>query len=621
MRYYGEEYKKHIRDSLTKVHDSVDGNDYAARIRRVDVSSKNMGHKIECVNAARNANSNVNSVKEKLQVLITLMGDFYDNTDEISDSVLGSAKKINSILKETNNALVRMDDAINGTGKYSGTKVTTETLKAAGLNTSKCDKLKTDLAIDFVDYNRKLGLSNKPISTQEFKNMDAIFGKYISKIKALDPNKISAEDKERLEAIYTYYCNYHLGPNVDVREFSEQSLKNGIDAYELINPKAKQITDKFFKPAYAKGDSEIDLNVLRTKYALYTADPDERDVMLYYMPYMKLYILKPGEGAKTVYWDPPIICIDFKDKDDTGRCCAFFHEFGHGLDCLLDFPSDSYTDDLVLDLKKHMHDACVEMDIKLLPEQEQEVIDYFFTCENSNVVDSTGKDWPYPGSWTTGQVMAYYQLRKYYGYVEYEFNPGEYSSDDNKAFKVKYHDGYSSGKSYEEIKAEDLEPYKDKKTDEKKTDMSMGNYNAVQAAKNAKVKEEPKAKTKSWHNNYGIISDVGGGLTNYQLGGVCSAHGVNTSVDKDELPNDASRIKSVNDVYQRLKKHKYFYGKKYLFNSDIRKLNTAAAHEFFAENWEYDVLGFDKNPTTNTFPTACQDFDNTKKTMIENTKY
>ena len=49
-------------------------------------------------------------------------------------------------------------------------------------------------------------------------------------------------------------------------------------------------------------------------------------------------------------------------------------------------------------------------------------------------------------------------------------------------------------------------------------------------------------------------------------------------------------------------------------------VKTTTAHEFFAENWEYDVLGFDKGPTEDTFPTASKDFGNTKQHMIDSTK-
>jgi hypothetical protein len=114
MRYYGEDYKKHITDSITNAHNSVDGSDYAQIIRNVDISSKNAGLKTECVNAGGTAYSHVDSIRGKLNNLVTVLTTFYDGVDDTADAILESAKKIRELLEETNSALVRMNEAVNG---------------------------------------------------------------------------------------------------------------------------------------------------------------------------------------------------------------------------------------------------------------------------------------------------------------------------------------------------------------------------------------------------------------------------------------------------------------------------------------------------------------------------
>ena len=264
MRYYGEDYKEYITKSINDIYETAKGTDYASQIRRVYVSSKNAELKSECVETARSAFSHVGTVRWKLIKLYNVLLPFYDGVDETSDSVLGSAKKMRELLEETNNALVRMNDAVNGIGDYSGTKVTPEALKDAGLDEEKCAGLKADIwdklfsiqfkngeisydeAVAFVDYIDNLQKNGIAIPDSAMKNADAAFGVYIDKIKSLDPDKIPMKDMARIAAIYDYYCTYHLGPNKNITELSDQALNNGIDVYEIINPDAKNRTDAFF---------------------------------------------------------------------------------------------------------------------------------------------------------------------------------------------------------------------------------------------------------------------------------------------------------------------------------------------------------------------------------------
>ena len=445
MRYYGGEYKDFISKSINGVHDSIKDPDYASNVRRVDVSSKNAGLKTECVNAAGTAQTHVISIREKLDHLDTVLSRFYEGVDETADSVRTSAIQIHHLLKEVNDSLVKMNSAINGTGKYIGTKVTPGTIKKAGINEQVLagsraniwkgilktqldnDALSDESLVAFIDYICSLQNQDLKIPANAKENIDVIFDRYIQKIQLLDPDKISPKDMERLETIHAYYCKFRFGSKNDIESIDDQALKNGVNVYELLNPDAKKITDEFFKDAYKMADNDIDSNILRIKYIFYTADPDERDVMLNALPYMKLNVIEPGEGASTTGGDKkaPVLNLDLR-KGDVNRCCSFFHGFGHGLDILYDVPSAKYTDVLVRDLKNHMRKVLIEKGFHLHPDKEQEVIDNFFTSDNYNIVDSKGKDWPYPPHWTSSQAAAYYQLRDYYGYAEYKF----YNSND-----------------------------------------------------------------------------------------------------------------------------------------------------------------------------------------------
>ena len=605
MRYYGEDYKLRITESLNKAHDSVTGSDYAQTIRNVDISAKNSGLKTECVNVGGAAYSHVDSIRVKLKNLVPVLLTFYEDADETSDAVLESAKKINELLKEVNDSLVKMDAAINGIGEYKGTKATLKTLKGAGLNETRCnetkaqfwnmifyiqmanDAINSDEATVFVDYIAALQKSGQPIPDSDIKIADAIFGKYLGAKKLLPSNMLSPKDMERINAIYNYYCYYHLGPENRISDLSEQTLQNAVNAYEMINPDAKKVTNEFFKDAHALSEDVIDLNILRIKYALYTADPEERDLMLYCLPKVELNLLDPVKNPEITtpcctYSSPPVITLDLRNGDAL-RCCSFFHELGHAMDGLFGFPSDNYVDDLVNDLKTHMHNALAEMGINLVADQEQEVIDYFFTSEGPNVVNSEGYDWSYPSNWTTSQAMAYYHLRDYYGYVEYDYNPAAYSSNNNEAYDVITYYGYTCGVSY--------------------------------TVADREVEYYMNVLPKSWHNDYSIVSDIGGGLTNYQIGGTCSTHGANS----DDIPNDATIILSSSDLHDRLRYFDYYFSSQ---NPDddtdcVRIRNLNIAKEFTAENWEYAVFGFDIGPTRDTFPTAYQDYVETREAMIE----
>ena len=63
----------------------------------------------------------------------------------------------------------------------------------------------------------------------------------------------NAEDLEKLNKIYDWYVKNRFGGMSDenINNMDEQTLRNCVDAYELINPEAKNTTNVFFEKAYA----------------------------------------------------------------------------------------------------------------------------------------------------------------------------------------------------------------------------------------------------------------------------------------------------------------------------------------------------------------------------------
>ena len=597
MRYYGEDYKKHIRDSITNVHNSVGGSDYAQIIRNVDIASKNAHLKTECINAAKNANSNVDSVRGKLQHLVTVLTTFYDGVDGTADAILEAAKKIDDLLEETNSALVRMNSAINGIGEYSGTKVTPEALKDAGLNETDSKLLKADIwdklfsiqfengdisydeAVAFVDYINNLKKKGLSIPDKILKHIDAVFSVYLEKMKSLDTDKISSVDMERLKTIYDYYVdNRNIN---DVNSLDPQTIQNVIDVYEILDPEAMAKTADLFAEVSGQ-DQNIDLNIQRIKYALYTADEEHREIMFYYMDQ---FVVKLPEGDKGSSYSKDI--VDGKrtlyialERVDTDNFCSFFHEFGHGLDDVTvpDGPngetyrsSDGLNESLVSDLKKHMQESLNKLGIDLPGDQEMEVVEFFFNYKNTNVKDLP---WGYglPSEWTTAQKIAYYKLREYYGYKEYEYvgTPGNAYNPNPK-----------------EIRGIISKP------------TGSTNPNVQAASGNNKP---------SGQNIYGIREDIVGGLTNNKIGGVDTGHHAGTD---NTLPQDTTVINSKEALSDGLSDYTYWYSDQNQKNQTDRDRNLTVnpSSEFYAECWEYSVLGYDMKPTREFFDNSCNQFN------------
>lgn len=613
MRYYGEEYKDFISKSIKDVHDSIKDPDYASNVRRVDVSSKNAGLKTQCVNAAGTASSHVDSIRGKLENLIDVLNTFYLNADATSDDVLKVAKEIRELLNETNAALVRMNGAVNGIGKYTGTKVTPKTLKSAGLNDTRCNELKAsiwdklftiqskndkisyDAAVAFVDYINNLREKGLEIPKDLLKHIDTVFGVYIEKMKSLDPEKIPTVDMKRLEGIYSYYVSTRNVENS--KDLEKPDIQNCVDVYEILDPKAKdQITD-FFKEVSGESPT-VDLNILRIKYALYTADEEYRNAMFYYMRYLTVEIHDDIDIDRYCLNKDGKNFLNLKSLRDekNNNFSSFFHEFGHAIDDLSEpdeknrtvYSSEQLRKNLVIDLRNHMRKTLIlTLKINLPVKKREEVLNFFFSSENINVVDENGIPYPCPKNWDKAQVMAFYRLREYYGYKNYVYDKNTKTYVEEKIDGKSAHLGYSYGEN----------PYK-------KPIKKIGNY-IVDKVNKYKEQEREQEQQNGKKLHYGIRDDIIGGLTNNQIGGTVKGHPAPVFTDGNPVTNST-------EVHNRLVSYNYWYSN----NKRTNMFNT----EYFAENWESGVLGYSTETATEVFGSARKEYEKIRDEIFEKTR-
>lgn len=582
MRYYGEDYKNALIKNLVQSRDSIDWIDYSSIIRQSDVSSQYAYLKSNCLNAAGKANTHINFIREKFTTLIEFAGEFYNESDETAECILDTAKSINDILEEVNSTLVQLNNAINNVGEYSGERITPELIKSAGLKEEKCLNLKSkvwDNIFDmgtannsindetleaYVDYIIAINTSNQAIPDKDKNKLDNVFNRYIQIKQDMGSDNLSSNDRRRLSGIHDYYVANRVVEDLNYNTFDEQIFHNCVNAYELIEPKSKELTDDLFSVVYEKNDDQINLNILRIKYAMYTTDIKSREIMFYYMPY---FIVELREGAKATFSaqtetidgvDKTVININLRqpDKDNT-NFCSFFHEYGHGIDYMSvsgnGHASDGYNSILISDLKNHFRKTLAKYNVHLYPNEEQALFDYIFSSENSNMVDIHGVHWPLPENWNAAQIDAFNVLKKYYGYKEYTFDPHE-----ELGFRAKGHEGYTSG-----------------------TDAHANNSANYYANISAK--------------HYGIREDIIGGLTNNKFG-----------ADQGHHADDRLESKQIT-VHSLIELHDSVIANTRWYQNDVLTDNTA--FEFFAECWEYRVLGYDLGPVRDAFGESCDHFN------------
>ena len=193
----------------------------------------------------------------------------------------------------------------------------------------------------------------------------------------------------------------------------------------------KERCDKFFKICYAENNETVDDNVLMIKYMLYTAPSKYRDLILYYMPSIKIddCAFQGGSQHFSPYYNTLTLdlTISQRVKYADGQyvfdypCIDFFHEMGHGIDDVTDKgkmskSSDELHDTLISDLKSHMTSVLKEAGYSLNKKDKKELFDFIISKENINVVppDGKGEEYYFPKDWNDNQREAFKYLRKYF---------------------------------------------------------------------------------------------------------------------------------------------------------------------------------------------------------------
>ncbi len=283
----------------------------------------------------------------------------------------------------------------------------------------------------------------------KFMKNDAAVALYLEDMKALEGD-IPQEDLEKLKKIYHWYADnrFDSNNNDNILKFSDQALQNGIDVFELLCPDAKNTTNTFFSPALDDSDPNVQKNILRIKFGIYTASPQYRDVILYYMPDMHLGCYKnspvgdwyAGAGGFKYFgytvgnYVNTDLSKDYTYDHYFGPFGSFFHEFGHGIDDVTKGLGNSSADfnkyikegfEDSIDKTLERYNAEHPSD-PLTPEDMEKLKKFMLGDENNNVLADPDNPDSYltPPSWDDNPKLkdAYNYMRNYYGYAVVYFD-------------------------------------------------------------------------------------------------------------------------------------------------------------------------------------------------------
>ena len=545
MRYYGTTYKDTMIRKVAEARDSVGIIDYSKSINGVSVNQNRQGIKNDCAQVAAHAHHSIYLAQQKFDNLITLLEKFYTDVDDSAEYISKQAEIILELLNMVNGSMQRINDALNETGEYEGTTVTAEIIEAAGVDEEKCIELEESWE-PFIDNEKAVAVY--------IENIEA-------KIKRGE--KLSEEEIAKINEIYNYYVD-NRGCNVE--DYSDQELKNCIAAYEIINPNAKKTADEFFGDVYENASETEKREILRIKYALYTADPQYRDTMLFYLD--NLEFKTTSEKSKYKY-EEKTIYLNFSITGNPYNYCAFFHELGHAIDDLAypDTSKERYiskdlNETLIKDFENSMDEALKkalnDKGIKLTDDEKRELYDFILSPENINVSIDNGTEkknyydeYAEKMHWTSNQKDAFIYLRNYYGYLEYTFR-------ENDDFVSQNYKG-----SY------DLDDYS---------------------------------------------SDIIGGVTN-NLFGANGGHPIKNEFLIGDYSEEDTDTKKMIKVYANLKEYNYYFT---VDENGHKVRNNLNETEFFAENFEYKVLGKEPGSASEIFPNGIKKFESLLDNVVKN---
>ncbi|MBO7453185.1 MAG: hypothetical protein J6U54_22870 [Clostridiales bacterium] len=547
MRYYGEDYLQDLKRSITAAYGSVDRTNYSLPIRNTYVNSKRRGMKDRSAQIAQNATGSFASVRQKLNTLQTVLEGFYGEVDETSARILEMTKMIEGMISDSNSALKELSGMLNGVGTYSKKCLTSKMIDSIVLDQKKKQETASKFWVLLIDTE----IDNDHLNEKAVKE-------YVAYLRetGMDDEDLLEEDFNRLKKIYDYYVSHRFGETGDIRDMAYQDVQNCVDVFEILNLYAKYATDVFFSNALAEHDDTIDLNIMRIKYAMYTADPKYRDIMIEYLSDMSLgdYDVDHSRYNDTLNQLYLSLDIDYDRRDENGYIedhpfGAFFHELGHGINDvtkLFGYSTSGIRDFLADDLKAHMTNVLNENGFDYLSDKERkEILNHIVSYKNANVITDRRNDYMryLPDDWTDEQQVAYYFLKLHYGYQEYCYLEDPSNID---AYTVE--------------------------------------------------QREPIGDVIKADREHELLDDIIGGLTNDQLGGVYAYHpGIS-------IPNDRKKIKGPDDLVGYLST-----GSKYWYYHTIP--SPVLGSEFFAEYFNNNVCGYGVNETREVFSSTCDHYD------------
>ena len=545
MRYYGEEYLNDVTRTIAATKNAVDSPDYKIPIENSFVKDNRYELKQRGVDIAGNAFRHVNDLKDKLDTLQSLLNTFYAETDESAARVVDMTGTVMQLINATTSSLTEMTQMLRGVGSYAGVEITSKHIISAGLDKDKCAILTAKVWSQIVES----GIESNELD-------ENAVDKYVTCLQDWEKhgNELSREDFDKLLKLFDYYVSDRYGSTGDIRDMDRQVVTNVINVFEVLNPFAQYVTESFFEGARSSENYIVDLNIDRIKYAMYTAEPKLRDIMLYYIS--DVYIADYGaerNGFENVFNNLRLALETSYDNKAGGVYIednpfySFFHEFGHAIDdvsTLFGTASAGMNTTLVSDLKADMVRAVNDAGLTFLTDTElDQVIDFMVSSKNVNVRPPKGEGLEYllPADWSMDQVGVFCFLKNYYGYYEYT-----YEEDPDIVYTC----------------SED--PYR---------------------LDNSPIRDVRECET---------ISDIIGGLTNNQTGGSYVHH-------IKEPPFDPKKIKGPEDIADYLEKNSYWYKN--------GKLKNNAEVEFFAEYFNNNVVGYGVEETRAIFGKSCDRFD------------
>lgn len=598
MRKYGYEYRAGLQEAARDIRDCVESYDYQKNFEGITVNGEHQYLLNACVGSANDAHDQFSTYRTKVRKLTGILVDFYDRVDVTASDILSLAERINGLIIESSDTLLRMESALYQVGDFEGKRVTASILAGAGVDKELVSRLHNDLWAKIIRMQIISGKINEELATYFVQRIDSMIGRgetlpsmeaeymdhlylcYLDKYKTKG-SIVPADDMKIVENLFNYHLEHRFGGKGNAREMDLTSLQSCIFAYELINPDAREKFDTFFKEAAEKKQEDIDLSIACIKYTTYTAKPEYRDVIFYYLPELSLNILPIGEVCNCSGKVINLVLEEDNDHKLDGDC-SFSHEIGHAIDHLsfedntdengkkLTKSSDAFADMLKSDLRIHMKASLYGLGFGSMPEEHKDdVVNFIMSTENTNVSLQSNDNYFMrflPVDWkvnlintTDKRIDAFKALRRYYGYSDYVYVP---NSDD--VFSKEFHRGF----------------------------VGYGPENSV-------------------------LSDIIGGITNDQIG-ANGGHSLSQKrLLKDDVPIDQTSVPDAETLHSSLKEYNYWYLQEYddVKPEEVGTLNGHFTTEYFAEMFSLRVHDIDDKKTRSVFLNSTDMFDETYKNI------